>query len=64
MQLFGIGASWGGYESLVIKFDPKAIRTASNWSHDETCIRLYIGLEAEEDLKNDLESALAQLTSK
>lgn len=61
MKLFGIGASWGGYESLIIYFDPTPIRTAKKWDTKETCIRLYIGLEAEEDLKEDIEAGLGRL---
>ena len=61
MKYFGIGASWGGYESLIIHFDPKTIRTAKKWDIEETCIRLYIGLEAEEDLKGDIKSGLERL---
>jgi cystathionine beta-lyase len=61
MKYFGIGASWGGYESLIINFDPKTIRTAKKWDIEETCIRLYIGLEAEDDLQEDIESGLKRL---
>lgn len=61
MDLFGIGASWGGFESLVITFDPSSIRTATKWQDEGTCIRFYIGLEDEEDLRADIESAFARL---
>jgi len=61
MKYFGIGASWGGYESLIIHFDPSTIRTAKKWDIKETCIRLYIGLEAESDLKEDILEGLKRL---
>jgi cystathionine beta-lyase len=55
---FGIGYSWGGYESLVTAYQPANFRTASNWDKDCWLIRLNIGLEAVEDLREDLEGAL------
>lgn len=62
MQIFGIGASWGGYESLIMHFSPKSIRTATKWQHEETCLRLYIGLEDYEDIIEDLQSAFLRLS--
>ncbi len=61
MSLFMIGVSWGGYESLVIPFDPSAIRTASTWPHKGSCLRFYVGLEDAEDLIADLEAAFKRL---
>jgi len=60
-RLFGIGASWGGYESLVIPVDLAGIRTATQWPHEGPCIRLHAGLEAPEDLIADLDAAFARL---
>jgi len=60
-RLFGIGASWGGYESLVIPVDLAGIRTATRWPHEGPCIRLHAGLEAPEDLIADLDAAFARL---
>jgi len=60
LQLFGIGYSWGGFESLVIPFDPANIRTASAWppagyaAEDRLGVRLSIGLEDPDDLIADL----------
>jgi len=57
LTLFGIGFSWGGYESLVIPFDPTAIRGARVWPPGVTegfGVRLSIGLEHPEDLIADL----------
>jgi cystathionine beta-lyase len=63
MELFAMGASWGGYESLMIPTDPGKIRTASEWSPAGPCLRLHIGLEDPDDLIADLEKGLARLTS-
>lgn len=54
---FGLGFSWGGYESLVTAYRPHSHRAVSKW--DEKCwlIRLNIGLEAAADLQDDLEQA-------
>lgn len=65
LDLFGIGYSWGGFESLATPVDPAAIRTASAWplagmdSADSFGIRLSIGLEDTADLIADLKGALA-----
>jgi cystathionine beta-lyase len=55
LQLFGIGYSWGGFESLVCPKRPEHYRSATQWACDGTVIRLQIGLEDVEDLKADLE---------
>jgi cysteine-S-conjugate beta-lyase len=55
LALFGIGASWGGYESLIIPFDCTAVRTATQWAPGGPTVRLHIGLEAVDDLIADLE---------
>jgi len=60
-SIFGIGASWGGFESLVLDFDPRSIRTAVKWEHNCSCIRFYIGLENEEDLLEDIIKGLDRL---
>jgi cystathionine beta-lyase len=67
LELFGIGYSWGGYESLVIPFDPARVRSAMTWppqgwnSEDRLGIRLSIGLEDPQDLIADLERGLAAM---
>jgi cysteine-S-conjugate beta-lyase len=61
LELFGIGASWGGFESLAIPFDCANIRTATDWEPGGPTIRLHIGLEAVEDLIADLERGFAAL---
>ncbi|PVV73672.1 cystathionine beta-lyase, partial [Pseudomonas sp. HMWF011] len=55
LSLFSIGYSWGGYESLAMLTDPKAVRSATTWEHDGHLVRLHIGLEDPEDLIADLE---------
>jgi cysteine-S-conjugate beta-lyase len=61
LELFGIGASWGGYESLAIPFDCTNIRTAVRWAPGGPTVRFHIGLEAVEDLIADLERGFAAL---
>jgi cystathionine beta-lyase len=55
VKLFGMGYSWGGFESLVIPFDCADYRTATKWAPGGPTLRLHIGLENVEDLKADLE---------
>jgi cysteine-S-conjugate beta-lyase len=54
LKLFGMGYSWGGFESLVIPFDCTGYRTATQWAPGGPTLRLHIGLENIEDLKADL----------
>jgi cystathionine beta-lyase len=61
MQYFSIGASWGGFESLVLPQYPASSRSASHWNDKRSCIRLYTGLENAEDLLRDLDAALERL---
>jgi cystathionine beta-lyase len=58
LKLFGIGASWGGFESLAILAKVKTIRTAVPWREEGPLVRLHIGLEESADLIADLERAL------
>jgi cystathionine beta-lyase len=60
-ELFSMGFSWGGYESLVLFCDPQIKRTAAKWTEDGHLIRLAIGLEDVDDLIIDLERAFAAL---
>jgi len=63
LRLFGMGYSWGGFESLAVPFDPAHYRTATRPRHEgRWCIRLHIGLEAVADLKADLEAGFQRLT--
>ena len=54
VRLFGMGYSWGGFESLAIPFDCNSYRTATSWTPGGPALRLHIGLEDVEDLKADL----------
>jgi cystathionine beta-lyase len=54
LKLFGMGYSWGGFESLVIPFDCAPYRTASAWTPGGPSLRLHIGLENVGDLQADL----------
>lgn len=65
LVLFGIGYSWGGYESLITPMDPANLRSATAWplpgmaDADRFGVRLSIGLEATSDLRADLERGFA-----
>jgi len=61
LRHFGIGFSWGGYESLVVPSDPQSIRTATRWTDPDPLVRLSIGLEDPADLIADLERGLAAM---
>ncbi len=61
LALFGIGASWGGFESLAIPFDCTKLRSATKWAPGGPAVRLHIGLEDSDDLIADLERGLSQL---
>lgn len=63
LKLFGMGYSWGGYESLVVPFDPKPYRTATKWSAVGPALRFHIGLESPDDLEADLDSGFARLNA-
>jgi cystathionine beta-lyase len=63
MSIFGLGFSWGGYESLAVPFDCSDYRTATRWNPGGPCIRLQIGLEANEDLKADLAAGFERLAA-
>ena len=58
LRHFGIGFSWGGFESLALPIDPDRLRTARLWASPGPMIRLHIGLEDPADLIADLEQAL------
>jgi cystathionine beta-lyase len=57
-ELFGMGYSWGGYESLCIPFNPSNIRTAVPWNAPGQMFRVHVGLESLDDLKADMAAAL------
>ncbi len=54
-ELFGMGYSWGGFESLLIPFDPRPTRTATKWDAKGPSLRMHVGLEDTDDLIANLE---------
>lgn len=61
LELFGLGFSWGGFESLAIHCNPQIRRDVLPWQGEGSLIRVSIGLEAAEDLIADLDQALNQI---
>jgi len=61
MELFSMGDSWGGYESLIVPFKP--VRTVNAWLPSGAALRLHIGLEDPGDLIADLEAGFARLNA-
>jgi cystathionine beta-lyase len=59
LELFGIGYSWGGFESLAIPADTDNLRTVAQRDHGGPLVRLHIGLEDPDDLIADLAQALS-----
>jgi cystathionine beta-lyase len=59
LRLFGMGFSWGGFESLAIPFNCTDYRTATKWDPGGPTLRLHIGLENVEDLMADLDRGFA-----
>jgi cystathionine beta-lyase len=64
LELFGLGYSWGGYESLVIPFDCRTYRTSTRWDPEGPALRFSVGLEDIEDLKADLDEGFARLRAR
>ena len=63
LELFGMGFSWGGFESLILPTHPQRSRTATVWNPVGPCLRLAIGLEDPADLIGDLERGFARLAA-
>ena len=61
LELFALGGSWGGYESLVWR--TQLTRSATKWDSAKPCIRLHIGLEDPDDLIADLTEGLNRLNN-
>ncbi len=61
LELFGIGASWGGYESLIMPMSPGDTRSATQWPHAGPCFRIHAGLENPDDLLADLDAGFRRL---
>lgn len=63
LELYGMGASWGGFESLIIPAGPQDYRTATSWDEKGQLLRVHAGLEDIEDLISDLGAGLDRLTA-
>lgn len=63
LALFGMGYSWGGFESLVILFDCSEYRSATTWAPGGPTLRFHIGLEDAGDLIADLENGFAAMAA-
>ena len=61
LKLFGMGFSWGGYESLIVPSDVQKDRLPGSWHFEGPLLRLSVGLEDPEDLIQDLEQGLCDL---
>lgn len=63
LELFAMGFSWGGFESLIIPCDQQLTRTKGNWTEtrEGPLLRIHAGLEAAEDLIADLDTAFAAM---
>lgn len=61
MELYGLGDSWGGYESLLVPSNPAPERSATAWPYQTPGLRIHAGLEAFEDLRDDLAAGLDRL---
>jgi cystathionine beta-lyase len=61
LELYGIGASWGGFESLILLTNPDAARSATRWQPAGPTLRIHAGLEHSDDLIADLEAGFARL---
>lgn len=62
LELFGLGYSWGGFESLALFADPRSYRTATKWQAEGPLVRFHVGLEDPEDLIADLAAGFDRLT--
>lgn len=60
LRLFGMGYSWGGFESLILPFDPTSYRTATAWQAEGPALRIHAGLEDLNDLLADLEAGFVR----
>ena len=63
LKLFGMGYSWGGYESLIIPFDCRSYRSATRWAPEGPALRVHAGLENVDDLVQDLDDGFRRLAA-
>lgn len=63
LERFGMGYSWGGYESLIVPVQLEKLRTATKWPYEGTLVRIHIGLEDVDDLIADLDAGFKRLAA-
>jgi cystathionine beta-lyase len=63
LELFGMGVSWGGFESLILPADPAACRSATQWQAPGPLLRIHAGLEDPDDLIADLAAGFERLAA-
>ena len=61
LELYGMGASWGGFESLILPAHIETVRTATRWTAAGPTVRIHAGLEDPDDLIKDLERGFERL---
>ena len=61
LELFGLGYSWGGFESLALPLDPRKVRSATRWDEPGRLVRFHAGLEDIDDLIRDLDAGFTRL---
>ncbi|WP_395541479.1 cystathionine beta-lyase [Neotabrizicola sp. sgz301269] len=61
LRLFGMGSSWGGFESLLVPSNPSVYRSATQWAPGGQTVRIHVGLENADDLINELRRGLDRL---
>jgi cystathionine beta-lyase len=63
LRYFGLGASWGGYESLVMPGDPRSLRSVTSWDDPGPLLRFHAGLEHPGDLIEDLAEGFRRMAA-
>jgi len=63
LELFKMGFSWGGFESLLVPYDPSQLRSGRRWEAPGPLLRIHVGLEDPEDLIADLRQGLDRFTA-
>ena len=63
LAYYGMGASWGGFESLILPVKPAGSRTATPWPEQGPMLRIHAGLEDIDDLIEDMAAGLARLSA-
>jgi cystathionine beta-lyase len=61
LELYGMGASWGGYESLILPTHPETNRTATMWAPGGPTLRIHAGLEDVNDLIDDMKQGFDKM---